>query len=141
MIKRITDIRELSEYFPFITKLFEDKPEIFDADNVEECLADLISRFSNPRNFFFGQITNGTVDFFLSAIETKRGSFELLVDLCYSNPHQYKHTLDWIEICKSHTSIRGFKKYYWQTGRLTRAYRRFMSKLKAKPIKIIYELN
>jgi len=143
MIERIKTVERLAEYAPLLVKEYHEYRRLFEQDTTQEVfISKLFSYFTDKSNLFFGRINNGKLDFFVcaTALPCKYKNVKLVWFL-YCNPKCHKYTYEWLDLCKAYCRMEKVDELRFMTNRLTRSYRRFAARIKAKPTWLTYSIN
>lgn len=144
MIEKIKTVERLSDYVPLVLKCFEKHRSLFEKNMTKEMfIAKMFTYFNDPHNLYFGSISkDGELEFFCNSLIIDENDPSLrLIWFMYSNPKCRKYTYAWIDILKAYGKTIGIKEVRFITNRLTRSYRKFATKVGAKPMLITYTLE
>lgn len=137
-LNQIKTLKELVLYTPLLLELHEKldgkwEPEM----NSHEFLIELINRFD--RSWYFGEIVGGKLAYF--ATVTKQKDEKALFWLLFVNPEFRSETKILWEELKALLKSFGLSTIYTQSTRTASSYERWMKKLGAQRVAIIYKFS
>jgi hypothetical protein len=138
-LHQITDLKELALFTPQLMKLYSKldgkwEPEL----TAHEFLGELISRFGSD-NYYFGQLVDDKLTYF--AAITRQSETKALFWLFFVNPEFRNETRGLLEELKARMRAEGLTTIYSQSTRTASSYERWIRKLGATRVAIIYKFS
>lgn len=141
-LKLIDNIQELLCYMPTLLESFRRRPWMFGKKFTEEqFVKTIIDDFMAGRGLTAGARRGDKVGCFFHTQFDPNDDNVLVVWYAYSDPHFRKYTVAWIKRAVEIAASFGRGELQWYSYYITRSYRRFIAKLGAKPIRVMYSLN
>lgn len=139
-LNRVKSLKDLAAYTPKLLELhgsLEGKwePEL----NQQEFFLALIDNFDNPESYYFGQLVDGELSYFVTLIphSPKKTMFWLF----YMNPKFRSETKEILHGLKEYMKARGYTTAYTQSTRTSSSYERWLEKFGAEKLAITYKFN
>lgn len=137
-LHRLEDFSELLGFLPHLTSLHSELDGIWEPDLSKEDFTARIASTFKPYNYYFGQIENGRLVYFV--ILTKDSEDKCFFWLFYMNKEYRQFTKELLLELKQFAKDLGFKTCDFSTTRLTKSYDRWVKKFGAEPTCLTYRL-
>lgn len=136
--KQINTIQELITFAPKLVQLHHDlKGKWAPGQTSEDFLNSVFDKFLG--SYYYGEIKDDKVQYFMTI--HPEDNYNVFFWLLYVDPHLRDHTKSMINYLREHFRSLGYSKVFFSATRFESSYRRWVTKLGAKPVSTTYMME